>query len=130
MSLLALLKNMHMASAFLSVGGFILRGFWMLTDSPLLQNRAVKILPHAIDTLLLGSAVGMLIILHASPFAAPWLVAKILALLLYIFLGMIALRFGRTRTQRAAAYFAALLTASYIVSVAVSKSPLGFFAYI
>ena len=128
MSLFAILKNMHMASAFLSVGGFLLRGFWMLIDSSLLHNRAAKILPHAIDTLLLGSAVSMLIILHASPFATPWLVAKILALLLYILLGMIALRFGRTRAQRASAYFAALLTASYIVSVAISKSPLGFFA--
>ena len=130
MSLFALLKGIHMASAFLSVGGFMLRGFWMLQDSPLLRHRVVKTLPHAIDTMLLGSAVGMLIVLQVSPFATPWLLAKILALLLYIVLGMIALRFGRTRGERVAACLAALLVALYIVSVAATKSTAGLFSYI
>ncbi len=106
-----------------------MRGFWMVKDNLLLQHRVAKTLPHIIDTLLLGSAVGMLIVMQVSPFATPWLAAKLLALLLYIVLGMIALRFGRTRTQRVTAYFAALLTALYIVSVAISKSPLGLLGY-
>ena len=127
MTLFALLKAIHIGSALLSIGGFTVRGYWMLTDDPLLQRRAAKILPHVIDTLLLGSALGMLLVWQVLPFATPWLAAKILALLLYIVLGMIALRFGRTRIQRRAAFFAAVLTALYIVSVAVTKSPLGFF---
>ena len=119
------LKLVHVSSAILSISGFALRGYWMLTDDPLLTRRLVKILPHLIDTLLLGSAVGMLLIWNASPFQYAWLNAKIIALLLYIALGMVALRFGRTRRVRAVAYGMALLTAGYIVTVACTRSALG-----
>ena len=54
--------------------------------------------------------------------------AKIAALLCYIGLGMVALRFGRTMRTRVAAWLLAMAAALYIVSVAYSKSPLGFFA--
>jgi uncharacterized membrane protein SirB2 len=69
----------------------------------------------------------MLFIWQTSPFAMSWLTAKIAALLLYIGLGMIALRFGKTGTVRLTAWVAAMLTAFYILSVALSKSPWGFF---
>jgi len=87
-----------------------------------------KTLPHIIDTLLLGSAVGMLVIWQTSPFSMSWLTAKVIALLLYIGLGMVALRFGRTRQVRIVAWLSALFVAAYIVSVALAKSALGFFA--
>ena len=54
--------------------------------------------------------------------------AKVVALLVYIGLGMVALRFGRTRQVRLAAYLGALLTAAFIVVAAYSKSPWGWFA--
>ena len=90
-----------------------------------LQHRLAKTLPHVIDSLLLGSAVGMLIIWRISPLEQHWLIAKITALLLYIFLGMVALRFGRTRPIQLVSWGAALLTAAYIVCAAYTKSPLG-----
>ena len=126
--LLAWLKLAHLSSALLSISGFALRGYWMLTDNPLLQRRLTKVLPHVIDTLLLGSAIAMLFLWQASPLELPWLIAKIVGLLLYIGLGMVALRFGKTRRARATAFVLALLTAAYILSVAYSKSPLGFLA--
>jgi uncharacterized membrane protein SirB2 len=61
---------------------------------------------------------------------APWLTAKIVGLLAYIALGMVALRFGRTRGTRAAAWIAALATFGYIVSVAVTKDPRGFLLFV
>jgi len=100
----------------------------MLSDNSLLDKRTSKTLPHIIDTLLLGSAVAMLFIWQTSPFELSWLTAKIVALLLYIVLGMVALRFGRTRQVRIAAWLSGLFVAAYIVSVAFSKSSLGFFA--
>ena len=112
----------------MSIVGFGLRGYWMVSDDPLLQHRTAKVLPHIIDTLLLGSAITLLLILHLSPLAQPWLIAKIIALLIYIGLGMVALRFGRTRKTKVKAWLLALLTAGYIVSVAYSKSPWGAFA--
>jgi uncharacterized membrane protein SirB2 len=128
MMLFVWLKMAHVASALLSISGFTLRGYWMLTDNPLLQRRLTRVLPHVIDTLLLGSAIGMLVLWQSSPLQLPWLIAKIVGLLLYIGLGMVALRFGKTRQQRVIAFALALLTAAYILAVAYSKSPLGFLA--
>ena len=118
-----LLKSVHQASAFLSLGGFALRGYWMLRDHPLLQRRLTKTIPHVIDTLLLGTALGMLYVWQLNPFEVSWLSAKIIALLVYIILGMVALRFGRTKKIRAVAWGAALLTVCYIISVAFTRSP-------
>ena len=57
-----------------------------------------------------------------------WLVAKIVGLLVYIVLGTIALKRGRTRRTRAAALIGAIATFGYIAMVALTKSPLGAFA--
>ena len=128
MTFFDLLKTLHMVCALASIAGFAVRGYWMLADNPLLQRRLSRVLPHIVDTLLLASAVGMLIIWRLSPLDADWLIAKILALLVYIGLGMVALRFGPTRQIRLVAWLAALTTAAYIVTVAYSKNPLGLFA--
>ena len=122
------LKLIHMGCALLSISGFTLRGYWMLTDNPLLNLGIAKVYPHIIDTLLLASAVGMLLVWNISPLELNWLTAKILGLLAYIILGMIALRFGRTKKEKGAAWLLALLSAGYIVSVAYSKNPLGLFS--
>jgi len=119
------LKHLHMGCAFLSIAGFTLRGYWMLTGSPLLRRRPAKVLPHITDTLLLASAVAMLFIWQVSPHQSGWLMAKIIALLVYIGLGMVALRFGKSRKVRVNAWLLALITVGYIVSVAYSKSPWG-----
>ena len=87
-----------------------------------------RTLPHVIDTLLLVSAVAMLVNWRLSPIGAPWLLAKICALLLYIALGMLAFRFARSQRMRLVAWLMALVTAAYIVSVALSKNPWGFWA--
>lgn len=120
------LKLTHVSCALLSIAGFALRGYWMISGNGLLGHRLTRVLPHLVDTLLLGSAIGMLVIWHTGPLALDWLSAKIIALLCYIGLGMVALRFGRSRRVRAAAFALALLTAAYIVAVAFAKSPLPF----
>ena len=100
----------------------------MMTNNPLLRSRLPRVLPHCIDTLLLASAIAMLVIWQANPLVISWLSEKIVALFCYIGLGMIALRFGRTRRQRVTAFWMALATAIYIVTVAYTKSPLGLLA--
>ena len=124
------LKFIHIGFALLSIAGFTLRGYWMLTDNLLLNHRAAKTFPHIIDTLLLASAIGMLLVWNISPLELNWLTAKIVGLLAYIILGMIALRFGRTKKEKGVAWLLALLSAGYIVSVAYSKNPLGFFSFL
>lgn len=118
------LKALHIACVLLSYALFFLRGMWMLRTSPLLQARWVKVLPHVVDTLLLGSAIMLAVQLNISPFSAPWLMAKIIALLCYIGLGMLAIKRGRTRRIRLAAWLAAQAVFFYIVAVALTHDPL------
>lgn len=118
-----LLKHLHMSCAALSGALFLLRGLWMLQDSPRLRQRWVRTLPHLIDTVLLASAVALAVWSAQYPLAQPWLTAKVCALLLYIVLGSVALKRGRSKGIRAAAFLAALATFAYIVAVALSKTP-------
>ena len=125
-----IIKTIHVTCALISFAGFFVRGIWMLRDSTLLQQRWVKITPHIVDTLLLVSAIILAVQLRLSPLEQPWLMVKIIALLLYIGAGMVALRFGRSKTVRLYAWLFGLATILYIMSVATSKSVLGWFAYI
>ncbi len=124
------IKTIHVTCVVLSFAGFFIRGIWMLKDSSLLQQRWVKTTPHIVDTLLLVSAIILAVHMRMSPLEQPWLMAKIIALLVYIGIGMIALRFGRSKTIRLYAWLFGLVTIGYIVSVAISKSALGWFAFI
>lgn len=119
-----LLKAIHVACATLSITGFVLRFALMLRASPALHSRAARVLPHVVDTVLLASALAMAWQIGALP---GWLVTKILALLVYIVLGTVALKRGRTRAGRVVAGVAAIAVFGYIVSVALTKSPLGLF---
>ena len=118
-----ILKAVHVGSAILSIAGFVLRGVWMLQGSPLLKARATRILPHVVDTLLLGSAIALALRSAQYPFVHAWLSAKVLALLAYIVLGGIALKYGRSRRVRALSYGMALAVFLYIVAVAIARSP-------
>ena len=127
MSYLAL-KHLHITAVLLSGTGFFLRGLLMLGDSPLLARRWLKVVPHVVDTVLLGSAIAMAVMSSQYPFVQPWLTAKFFGLLAYIILGMMALKRGRTKAQRALWFSVALLSFAYIVSVALTRSPWGWLA--
>lgn len=120
----AALKAIHVGTVIASYALFLLRGAWMLQNSPLLRQRWVRILPHVVDTVLLASAVLLALTIRQYPFVAPWVTAKVLGLVLYIVLGTIALKRGRTRGMRVTAWIAAQLVFFYIVSVAITKTPL------
>lgn len=125
------LKVVHISAATLSVAGFAARGFGVLSGAAWVRHRLTRTLPHVIDTVLLLSALGMLWLVRLSPWALPWLRAKIIGLLIYITLGVLALRAapagrpGRSRTARLVAWIGALAVFGYIVSVAFTKDPRG-----
>ncbi|MBK7421905.1 MAG: SirB2 family protein [Propionivibrio sp.] len=123
------LKNLHVLFVVVSGSGFFIRGLWMLADSPRLNQRSVRIVPHIVDTLLLGSAIAMAVISAQYPGTQDWLTAKLIGLLVYIFCGMMALRRGKSKTTRGIFFAAALLAFAYIVSVALTRSPLGVFSW-
>jgi uncharacterized membrane protein SirB2 len=120
------LKHLHMLCALLSITGFTLRGIWMLADSPLLNKKLVRVAPHIIDTILLLTAFALAYLLGQYPFFSGWLTAKLLALIAYIALGMVALKKGPTKAVRFVAFVLALVTFAYIFGVARTKNVLFF----
>ncbi len=115
------IKILHISSALISISGFIIRGIWMMSESNKLQQKWVKIAPHIVDSLLLLSGITLAINLTVNPLEHAWLMSKIIALLVYIGLGMIALRFGKNLFQRKFAWVLAIVVFSYILLVAVTK---------
>lgn len=122
-----LFKYIHVSAVTLTVIFFFVRGLWMIMDSEILKKKWVKILAVTIDSILLVSAVILTMKISQYPFSHPWLTAKVLALVIYIALGMIALHYGSTKKIRIAAWLAALLCFGYIASVALTRNPMSFY---
>ncbi len=116
------LKLIHIGTAVLTISGFVLRGYWMLSGSPQLQKKLVRIAPHIIDTAFLLSGIALIVTLHIPLLSQNWLLMKFVALAAYIVLGTIALGRGKTMRSRTTAFVLALATFAYIVGVALSKS--------
>jgi uncharacterized membrane protein SirB2 len=123
----ATLKLLHQSSVVLSISGFAVRGSAALAGAAWVRGRLARTVPHVVDTVLLASALGLAWTLRLNPAATPWLMGKIVGLLLYIGLGVVALRPNWPRPVRAAAFAAALLCFAQIVAMALSKRPAGLF---
>jgi uncharacterized membrane protein SirB2 len=119
-----LLKAVHVAAVTISYALFFLRGVCMIADSPLLTQRWLRIAPHVNDTVLLVAGIWTAILIRQYPGTHAWLSAKLVALVIYILLGMLALKPGRGRTHRIAAWCAAQGVFAYIVAVALTRDPL------
>ena len=117
-----ILKCIHVSAAVLTVTGFVVRGYWMLIESARSERLWVRVAPHVVDTVFLLSGVGLILILRLPVLNQPWLLTKFGALVVYVLLGTIALKRGRTKQMRTAALVLALATFLYIVGVALSKS--------
>ncbi len=123
----AVLKLVHRTCALLSITGFSLRWGAGLAQQAWVHGRSARTLPHVVDTLLLLTALALATLAGFTPVNAPWLTTKIVALLAYIGLGMIALSARRRRRLRLAAGIGALLVFGHIVAVAYAKHPAGLF---
>lgn len=117
-----LILKIHVITVVLSIAGFIFRGVLMLGNSPMLKKKWLKIAPHVNDTILLVSAILLVTQTGMYPTEQPWLMAKIIGLLVYIGLGMMAFRFAKSRTQKIIAWLGAILVFGYIYGLAVTKS--------
>jgi uncharacterized membrane protein SirB2 len=118
-----LLKYTHVAAVIASFALFFLRGLWMMRAPEKLAVRWVRVVPHVVDTVLLASAIALAALTAQYPFAQSWLTAKVVALVVYIGLGTVALRRGSTRRVRIVAWVMALIVFGYIVAVARARNP-------
>jgi uncharacterized membrane protein SirB2 len=119
-------KAVHVSCVVISYLLFFTRGVWMINDSPLLRQRWVRILPHVNDTLLLAAAIALALMLKQYPLTDGWLTAKVTGLVAYILIGTVAMKPGRTRRVRIAAWIVAQVVFFYIVGVALTRNPLPF----
>lgn len=118
-----LLKSIHVSSVVGSYVLFFLRGIWNLNGSPIMGQRWIRIVPHVVDTLLIISAIALAIGIRQYPFVDAWLTSKVIALLLYIGLGLVAFRYRRSKNVRLSAWIMAQLVFFYIVLTAISHNP-------
>lgn len=121
-------KYLHVTCVVLSISGFCLRGLLLMRKSALMRRHWIRVVPHVNDSILLAAAIALAAMLGQYPFVDGWLTAKIFGLLAYILLGALALKPGRAPRLRMAAGLAAVGVFGWIVSVALSKHPMGLFA--
>lgn len=119
------IKQFHIFVALLSGTIFALRGAFVLAGASWPQALPVKWLSYTVDTALLTAALMLLTILPWAMFGNGWLLVKVTLVVVYVVLGVFALRRGRTRRQRAVCYVLALLTFGAIYGIARAHHPLG-----
>ncbi|MEW5757376.1 MAG: SirB2 family protein [Pseudomonadota bacterium] len=121
-----LIKKLHVIFALISVSGFFVRGILVMRQSPVMQQKWIRIVPHINDTLLLVSAIFLAWQSAQYPFVDHWLTAKVLALLAYIFLGIYTLKKATSFAQQMLGFILSLVVFAYIVLVAITKSAVPF----
>ncbi len=120
------IKHAHIGLALLSGTVFALRGLASIAGMRWPHWVAVRVTSYVIDTGLLTAALMLLTILPGAFFANGWLTTKVLLLVLYIVLGVFALRRVQRRGVRIACYLAALGTFGMVYTIARAHHPLGF----
>jgi uncharacterized membrane protein SirB2 len=118
------LKYLHIVAVATSFALFFLRGLWVLGAYPPTQEKWARMLPHAVDAVLLLSAVGMLAMTpeHGWP---GWMTVKIGLLLGYVLIGLYTLHSARSMQQKLIGLVLALLIYLFITTIAVMHHPLG-----
>ena len=114
-----------MSLAVLSIAGFMLRWCWRMIQSPWAKTRAARVVPHVVDTFFLATAVMLGSMATGNSLSVAWFSAKIAGLVLYILLGMAAMHSAPAISRSLPFFIAAVLVFGWIVTVAVTKSPLG-----
>jgi len=122
------LISLHLTTVILTISLFVLRYWWNFTGNPRVQARWMRIVPHAVDTLLLLSGLGLIVVTRYIPFTAngAWLTEKLFGVIIYIVLGFIALGRHRPRSQQTGfiAFLLGLVVLYIIIKLATTKIPI------
>ncbi|WP_046560250.1 SirB2 family protein [Kangiella geojedonensis] len=116
------LKHIHMTLAIITILGFLLRSVWLFKQSPALQKKWVKITPHIIDTLLLGTGIALWATWYGAVFQ-PWIIAKIVMIVLYIGFGIVTFK-TQSKGLRGIMFTLAIASFATILYLARTKPPL------
>ncbi|MGZ5054795.1 MAG: SirB2 family protein [Methylobacter sp.] len=120
-----MIKFFHLAFILLSISSFVGRVYCAEKRPEMLEQKWIKIGPHVINSLLLLT--GFALVFQGSWLSADygWIIAKLVALVAYVGLGIVAIKSqGDLRWK---AFAGALACFVYIAAVAVTKSAFIFF---
>ncbi|MBN8947782.1 SirB2 family protein [Rhodanobacter sp. UC4437_H4] len=120
------IKAVHILCVLLSGGLFALRGLMAQTRlAGVAQGAPLRLLSYTIDTVLLTAALMLVSILPGALFANGWLTVKLILLLAYVALAMLAMKRVHAPRARMIFYVAALATYTWMLGVARMHHPLG-----
>lgn len=121
MSAYLVLKHLHMTGAYLTVVLLALRLLLDAVGKPDWRKTPLRWIPHANDTILLVTAIGLLFVTPWMPFVHGWLTAKVFLLIGYIVAGVFALKQTASLPVRIAASVLALVQVTAIFHLAMAK---------
>lgn len=119
------IKLVHVAAVLFSGALFCLRGAFAQAGADWAMAAPLRYLSYTIDTVLLTAALMLLTILPSGNYANGWLTIKLFLLVVYVLLGTLALKRGRTPRTRRLAYVGAVLVFLIMLTVARAHHPLG-----
>lgn len=121
------IKTVHIVSVLASGGLFAVRGLLLLNGRAWAMSAPLRYLSYGIDTVLLTAALMLATLLPSAVFANGWLAVKLALLVVYVVLGSFALKRGNTHRIRWVCFIAALCVYAFMLSVARTHQPLGWF---
>ena len=122
------IRAVHIVAVIASGALFALRGAGVLSGARWPMAAPLRALSYSIDSVLLTAALMLIAVLPATVFANHWLTVKLALLVLYIVLGSLALKRGRSARMRGVCYVAALALFAAVVGIARTHQPLGWLA--
>lgn len=121
------IKHLHVLTAAISITLFVLRFYWKWRGAAIMQRRWIKIVPHLNDTILFVTGIILIYLTQFYPFTIQgvWMTEKLIAVIIYIGLGHVALgKRAPNQMVRSTAFMAAILCLYFIITLAVNKIPL------
>ncbi|GGY68184.1 SirB family protein [Cellvibrio zantedeschiae] len=122
-----ILKHTHLTAILLSFILFFVRGNLMMRSPSKASHKIFLIAPHIVNLILIVSGISLAVTLHLNPADQPWLAVKLVALIVYIALGVLTFKHPKLQVRKVL-WVVSLLVFAFIASIAESKNPLGFFA--
>lgn len=119
------LLHLHRACVAASIALFLARGTGVSLLHLWPMRPLSRYLSVAIDVVLLSTGAGLWTLLNYNPMQQTWLGVKLGLLVIYIVLGSLALKRGRTRMHRFVFFMAALAVVLSMVGIALARHPAG-----
>ena len=117
-------KYLHIVSVAAAFALFFVRGLWAMQSYPDSQEKWVRVLPHAVDAVLVLSGVAMLAMLPAG-WPGNWLAVKLALIAVYGLLALFLFRGARALATKFLVWLLGLLVFLFITTIAVLQNPFG-----